>query len=143
MVIMKLLSTVKNKICSWREERFLRKHGCRSWDQYYKVYDPDYNARASKLQDFYHGYPYWHVFDNYSHYCYNLIGDYGPGGLMYGFRRMQVWCDTNIKHRFRMDGLRLFRIQNEWHINEIGGEDKMVFAFKDERDYAWFMLRWS
>jgi hypothetical protein len=83
------------------------------------------------------------VFDSYDHFCYKLRGDYGPGGLIYGFHHMEVWCDDNTKHKFRTDGLRLFKNQNEWHINEIGGEGRVVFAFKDERDYVWFMLRWS
>jgi len=143
VVIMQLVSNVKTKIHNWQERRFLRKHGCRSWNQYHRVYDPDYSAKATTLRDFYHGYPYWHVFDNYNHFCYKLTGDYGPGGLIYGFHHMDVWCDDNTKHKFRIDGLRLFKNQNEWHINEISGEDRMVFAFKDERDYAWFMLRWS
>ena len=140
---MEIVSTVKNKIHSWRERRFLRKHGCRTWDHYHRVYDSDYNARATTLRDFYHGYPYWHVFDNYDHFCYETLADYGPGGVFFGLHRMLAWCKDNTKHKFRIDGLRLFKIQNEWHINEIGGEDMMVFAFKDERDYAWFMLRWS
>jgi len=37
----------------------------------------------------------------------------------------------------------LFKIENEWHINELGGGDRMVFAFENERDHAWFMLKWS
>lgn len=140
---MKFLTTVKNKIHKWQEQRFLRKHGCVSWDMYNRLYDPDYNARATVLRDFYHGYPYWHVFDNYNHFCYKILGDYGPGGVFYGFNRMQAWCDTNIKHKFRIDGLRLFKNQNEWHLNELSGNDKIVFAFENERDYAWFMLKWS
>jgi hypothetical protein len=113
---------------------------------YNRLYDPDYNARESKLRDFYHGYPYWHVFDNYDHFCYKIIEDYGPGGLIWGFHRMQAWCKDNTKHKFRMDELRVSQFDNEWQVNEICeifGEDRMVFAFEDERDYAWFMLRWS
>lgn len=140
---MKFITTVKNKIHKWREQRFLRKHGCVSWDMYNRLYDPDYDIRASRVKDYYHGYPYWHVFDNYNHFCYEKLADYGPGGVFYGFHRMQAWCNDSIKHKFRMDGLRLFKIENEWHINELSGGDKMVFAFENERDYAWFMLKWS
>lgn len=140
---MKLLSTVKTRFCNWREQRFLRKHGCDSWDQYHRVYDPDYNPRADKLRDYYHGYPYSHVFNNYDHFCYEILADYGPGGSFHGFHRMQAWCNDNTKHKFRIDGLRLFKVENEWCINELGGGDRMVFAFENERDYVWFMLRWS
>lgn len=143
VVIMELVSNLKTRFYNWRERRFLRKHGCCSWDQYHRVYDPDHNPRGSTLRDFYHGYPCRHVFENYNHFCYNLIADYGPGGRIYGFHRMEVWCDDNIKHKFRKDGIRLAKFQNEWHINEISGEDRIVFAFENERDYAWFMLRWS
>jgi len=143
VVIMKIVSAAKNRIHNWQERRFLRKNGCRSWNEYYRVYDPDYNIRADKLRDYYHGYPYWHVFDNYNHYCYKVLADYGPGGLIYGFHYIRDWCKDNTKHKFRMDGLRVYQFDNEWHINELSGEDRMVFAFKDERNYAWFMLRWS
>ena len=27
-------------------------------------------------------------------------------------------------------------------MNDIGGEDHMFFAFKDERDYIMFLLKW-
>lgn len=143
MVVMEIVSTVKNKIHSWRERRFLRKHGCRSWWEYNRKHDLDFDLRANNLADSYHGYPYRHVFDHYNHYCYKLLADYGPGGLIYGFHRMEVWCKDNIKHKFRIDAIRLSKIQNEWHINELSGEDRVVFAFKDKRDFLWFQLRWS
>lgn len=143
VVVMEFLSAVKTRFRNWREWRFLCKHGCITWDQYHKVYDPDHSGRATTLRDFYHGYPYWRVFDNRSHFCYDFIADYGPGGLIWGFHRMQAWCKDNTKHKFRMDGLRVSKFHNEWQVNEITGGDRIVFAFKDERDYVWFMLRWS
>jgi hypothetical protein len=32
---------------------------------------------------------------------------------------------------------------NEWEINELGGGDYIFVAFKEQRDYTWFILRWN
>lgn len=140
-----MLSELLEKHEQWKHRRFLKKHGCETWDQYNRFYDPDYNLSASRVQDYYHGYLYWHIFDNDDHYCYRELADYGPGGSVYGFHKIDAWCKENLKNKFRLDYLRVHRDyhDNQWTINELGGQDRVFIAFKDERDYIWFMLKYS
>jgi hypothetical protein len=56
------------------------------------------------------------------------------------------WCDENCKDKHRMDFHRAMNAPGtawEWHINELGGGDYIFAAFKNERDYTWFLMRWS
>ena len=140
------------RYCEWKDRRFLKKHGCKTWAQYNKQYDPDYNLRASRIRDFYHGYPYIYCFDNYKHYAYQKIGDYGPGGIITGIDEIQKWVSNNTKNKTRFDFLRVIKVgavhldnttSEEWWINEIGGGDLIFVAFKEERDYLIFSLRWA
>lgn len=123
---------------SWRAEQKLRKSGCINWEHYRRQYDVDHNYRASRIKDYFHGYPYIYVFENHNHDIY--YWDIGYAGI----NTVEQWCSKNLKGKFRFDFLRV--IQNyhgEWEINEIGGGDYIFAAFKDERDYLMFTLRWS
>lgn len=140
-----MISELLAKHQQWRDRRFLKKYGCGNWDQYHRFFDPDYNLRASRVKDYYHGYSHWHVFERDDHYCYRELSDYGPGGIVYGFQEIDAWCKENLKNKFRLDYLRVNRdyYDNEWTINELGGQDHVFVACKDEQDFSWFMLHWS
>lgn len=128
---------------SWSEYRFLRKHGCTTRKEYNRKYDPDYNCRATRIADYYHGYPYVYCFEDEHHFAYAHIADYGPGGVRWGFHDINDWCEQHLTHKFRMDGHRVYKYFNdEWAINEIGGGDYIFAAFKSEVDYLHFRLRW-
>lgn len=137
---------------AWRDRRFLKRHGCETWQQYHKQYDPDYNIRADRIRDYYHGYSYIHCFRSYEHYAYRLLYDYGPGGYRHGYDDIQEWVLNNCSRKARFDFLRVLELRvidqggnarEEWYINEIGGGDLIFAAFKDERDYMMFLLRWA
>lgn len=141
-----MISKLLKKYQQWKDCRFLKNHGCETWDQYHRRFDPDYNIRATRISDYYHGYPYWHVFDNYKHYCYQFLSDHGTGGRRYGYDDINAWCKQNLAHRFRLDVLRVARWprpDGEWAINELGGEDRIFMAFKDQKEYMNFLLRWG
>jgi hypothetical protein len=141
-----MLTFIKSKYKDWKNARFLKKHGCATWEQYHHGFDPDRNIVASRVADFYFGYPYWHVVENRDHYMYRLLYDYGPGGYRYGYHDVVDWCKENIKHKHRTDLLRAMKYpstSDQWEINELGGGDYLFFAFKNERDYLWFLMRWS
>lgn len=124
----------------WREQRFLRKHGCKNREQYNRMYDPLYNPRATRLLDFYHGYKYIYCFENHKHEIYYL--DLAWDGSFV----VTEWCKENLSGKWRFDVHRAMKYPstgNEWEINVIGGGDYIFAAFTDERDYMLFTLRWS
>jgi hypothetical protein len=140
-----MLTKLKLHYKSWKDARFLKKHGCENWDQYRHRFDEDIFKPASRVTDYYHGYPYVYCIEEPSHYAHSLLYDNGPGGYRYGYHDIIDWCKKNCKHKHRADIHRVFNEPhfNEWRFNEIGGGDHLFFAFKDEKEYNWFLLRWS
>lgn len=138
-----MLAELRAKYRAWRDRRFLQRHGCDSWEQYNRVFDPDYDIRASRVADYYHGYLCWHVFDNHNHCCYDLVYDYGPGGYRYGYHEIIDWLKDNCQAKYRVDLMRTYYTGTEWIMNEIGGGDYVFVAFKSEQDATLFKLRWS
>jgi len=136
---MGIIAKIKHRYLNWKEKRFLKKHGCENRAQYERRYDPDYNIRASRIKEYYHGYPYVHCVTDRDHTAY--FWDLGWDGQ----HVIHKWCKENCKDKFRMDFLRVLkdRYTSEWHINELGGGDYIFIAFKDDRDMMWFKLRWE
>lgn len=148
----KLYDALKRRYNAWKDRRFLKKHGCENWKQYYRRYDPDYNYRANRIVDYYHGYSYVYCFENHDHFAYTEVFNHGPGGVRYGNDDIEDWCTENLTDKFRGDFHRVFRQtsignngveESEWWINDIGGGDYMFIAFKSEQDYIHFLLRWK
>jgi YHS domain-containing protein len=136
---MELINAIKHHYHAWQERRFLKKHGCENRAQYERRYDPDYNIRASRVKDYYHGYKHVHCITDRDHTIY--FWDLGWDGLT----AIHNWCKENCKDKFRIDPLRVIKdsYTDEWEINEIGGGDYYFIAFKDEQDMMWFTLRWA
>ena len=140
---MKLLR-LKARYRRWRAARKLRKSGYASWALYRRHCDLDIEWYTHRITDFYKGYPFVYCFeDRNNHYAYELIADYGPGGLIFGQDRIMAWCEENSKSKYRFDCQRVSKRNGEWHFDEMGGGDFIFAAFKDERDYIMFLLRWS
>lgn len=134
-----MISLFVQKYKQWKDERFLHKHGCKSWEQYYHRYDPDIERRSTKIKDFYKGYPYVYCFENREHQIY--WWDLGYDGS----KEIVEWCQQHCKDKFRFDGHRVIKASytsNEWEMNELGGGDYCFAAFKDKEDYIWFSLKW-
>ncbi len=134
------LNYLQAKIETWRDRRFLNKHGCENWEQYNYRFDPDRNERAYRVKDYYCGYPYWTMFLDHSHQVY--YWDLGVDGIYI----VSEWCKQNLSSKFRFDFLRVMNepsTANEWEINELGGRDYIFFACQDERDFLMFNLRWQ
>lgn len=147
-----MIDSIKETYKYYRDRAFLKKHGCETWDEYNRRYDPDYNIRATRIKDIYHGYPWVYCFENREHFAYTLLYDYGPGGCHYGYNDIISWCNDNLSDKFRFDGHRVHKQtpignngveDSEWFINEISGGDYIFAAFKSESDYLWFLLRWT
>jgi hypothetical protein len=138
-VFRKAAELAAHKYCEFTERRFLKRHGFETRAQYDRFYDPDYNLRATRVKDYYHGYPYVYCFDDREHTIY--FWDLGYDGHYV----INKWCKENLKDKFRFDYLRVFQdsYTQEWHINEIGGGDYSFIACKDRLDMAAFKLRWA
>jgi hypothetical protein len=135
-----LLTYLRIKIKTWQERRFLKRHGCDSWEQYNYRFDPDIFKPASRIRDYYRGYPYFYCFENHKHEVYDW--DIHIDGIYV----LSKWCKKNCKDKFRFDFHRAMKAPataNEWEINELGGGDYIFVAFKEQRDYTWFILRWN
>jgi hypothetical protein len=138
--VVNILTPIKEKYHAWKERRFLKRHGVETWEQYNRQYDPDINWRATRVNDFYHGYPYVYCFENREHevYYWDLAVD--------GTYVVDNWCKENCKGKFRLDCHRVIKYpstSNRWEFNDLGGGDYIFAAFKNPKDYTWFVLRWS
>lgn len=137
---------IKARIRKWKAERKLKRSGYTSWEQYRRNRDPDLWPVASRVKDFYRGYPYVYCFEDRNHYAYELLYDYGPGGIRYGNDDIYDWLDKNAMFTSRLDVHRVIKYpstSNQWEFNDLGGGDYVFAAFKNERDYVHFLLRWS
>jgi hypothetical protein len=54
----------------WSDQRFLKRHGCETREEYDRKYDPDVVHRATRIKNFYHGYPYVYCFEDHNHNIY-------------------------------------------------------------------------
>lgn len=142
---MRFVDIIRNKWRRWRSQRFLKKHGVESWKQYHREYDPAFNPRASVVNQIYYGYPYVYCFENHNHTVYDWDLAYD------GVYVISQWIDELVKlydekqiPPYRFDCFRVIKNQqNEWEVNELGGGDNIFVAFKNERDFMMFLLRWS
>jgi len=134
-----MISYLKQKYLDWKEQIFLKSYGFETRAQYERFHDPDYNIRATRIKDYYHGYPYVYRFDDCDHTIY--FWDLGHDGRYV----INKWCQENLKDKFRFDFLRVWqdRYTQEWEINSLGGGDYIFIAFKNEQDFMWFRLRWE
>lgn len=135
-----MIDQLKQRWKGWREKRFLETHGCKTWREYERRYDPDIGPMARCAHTFYHGYD--HLFPLEPH----GLKDYGLLVLPYHdlIEKMVEWCEQNCQGKWRNDWHRGFwDQQGNYEFNGIGGGDLMFFAFKEEADYVWFMLVWS
>lgn len=148
---MKILKQIKAYIKLKKNQRFLKKHGCRTWEQYNHAYDPDIIRNATLISQYYHGYPYLHYFEEAPSAIY--------GDWRIWYQNMRDWCEKNCEDKYREDIHRVIRekglIHNEYNdtmiwsdtedfsMNDIGGWDVLFFAFKSKQDLVWFKLRWQ
>jgi len=131
---------IKQRIEARLDQYFLRRYGCADWEQFYRHYDPRVNYRASRIRNFYHGYPVFHCFENRQHQAYHW--DVYQSGIS----QLQEWADANCAGRVRFDFHRVIKDphgNDEWEVNEIGGRDYIFAAFENPRDYTLFALRWA
>jgi hypothetical protein len=133
--------TLRRLQARWRlfkNQQFLAQHNCENWRQYRYHHDPDYNLRATRVRDKFHGYPYIYRFADHNHEAY--YWDVGRDGIYV----ISQWCDQHLQDRYRFEMLRVLQDwDGEWSENCIGDGDYIFAGFKNEQDYTHFVLRWS
>ncbi len=147
MKISNFFNNYKQKYLAEKRKQFLASHGCYTEEAYAKKIDTDTNQRATRITDWYCGYPYVMTFTDPLGDIWTKHGDW-----LQGLAVVNQWCKENLKHGYRYDIHRVISqgaigLDNvadyEWEINEIGGLDFVFFAFKDEADFLWFSLKWG
>ena len=140
---------IRARLRRYKANQKLKKSGYKTWAQYRHYRDNDVCSYMTSVVEYYRGYNHIHRF-SVPHYAYTCLYDYGAGGIKFGYDAIYEWCDKHMKHKWRMDYLRSFcRGTNDdgpiefWEINEMGGGDYVYAAFKDEKDYVHFLLRWG
>lgn len=143
---MNLIRRTKARYKLYKDRKFLKKHGCSTWKQYYWKNDPRVFLYADRVRNFYKGYTYLSVFES----SRSLNEEYGD--WLEGLTALKDWCDSNCNGHWRCDIHRVVKqtgicidgsTELEWFMNDIGGYDILFFAFDNDRDYMLFTLRWS
>jgi hypothetical protein len=144
MKFSKFFRSIKARIRGYKAKRKLEKSKYGTWRQYKHNRDPDVYRYADYVEHFYKGYPYVYAIKDYKHYAFQKLADYGPGGQWFGYDEMTQWCEEKIRWNYRRDIHRVLETQyNMTQFNDIGGSDYIYFAFKNEKDFSHFLLRWS
>lgn len=144
-----VINILKTFICylveqwkSYKHRKYLKRM---KWtEQDYLLHtDPDVCRGSDDVKQFYYGYKFVHCFKDHRHYAYTLLYDYGPGGYRHGYKDITDWCRENCKQKYRMDIHRIWEYGNRFLINGLGNGDYVFYAFKDQKDYVNFILRWA
>lgn len=143
---MNVLTKVYCRYLLWKDNRFLKKHGCVNWKEYNHRFDPDINCSASAIESYYMNYPYVYVIKDPTPEAFQKYDDW-----LEGYVKLKNWCDNNCAGKWRSDVHRVYpnnfftgtHTAKEYVMNDIGGYDFIFFAFKNEKDYLWFTMRWT
>lgn len=131
---------IKYRILEWQWDRVLRKSGHSSWNMYFSWNDPDFNIRGQTVKDQLHGYPYIAIVP---YTTLPILFDPLWGPVEY-CEEILKWCEKNSRGKWRNHWERVIVDHlGQYLPNGIGGTDELFFAFKDERDYLMFTLRWG
>jgi len=137
-LIDKVANDMKGRLEFYRHAAFLKKKGWTE-EQYQDYTDPDRNIRASRIKDYYHGYPYIVMFTSSQ-------GDPWTRYLSWleAYAAIETWCKENCDSKWRTDIHRVIQDYcGNWELNDIGGGDTLFFAFKDVNDAFMFKLKWG
>ena len=131
---------IKNRWDFYRHAAYLKRRGW-SEEQYQQYEDPDRNIRATRVKDYYQGYPYYVGFESSRGDPWTRYGTW-----LDAYQAIEEWCKENTEEKWRSDILRVFKAastSHEWELNDIGGGDVLFFAFKNVNDAFVFKLKWG
>ena len=134
-----VLEEMKGRWDFYRHAAYLKKQGWTE-DEYQRYEDPNMNRKATRVKDYYQKYPHLHAFHSTRTLPWTEYAEWTEC-----YNAMNKWCDSNCKEKWRSDILRVIKAPstgNEWELNDIGGGDSLFYAFKDQKDYVNFLLKW-
>ena len=137
-MIKEAIKDLKSRWDFYRHAAYLKKMGWTE-EQYQDVNDPDKNLRASRVKDYYHGYPYIVIFES----------SQGDPWTRYpswidAYTAINTSCKENCAGKWQTDIHRAMKdYWDNWVLNDIGGRDVLFFAFKDINDACMFKLKWG
>lgn len=121
-------------------DRVLKNSGYHHWEQYFRANDPDYYAPGYTVRDQLFGYPYISLV-SFRHLETVFEPLWGP---IQNANHICEWCDNHCRGKYRWHWERVIMDHEGQYLPDgIAGTDELFFAFKDERDYLMFILRWS
>ena len=136
-----LTKKIKAKYKLWARKKLFKQEGVTSWYQYFRKNDPNIDRRSDTVNGFYVGYKYIEIIES--------AKIFESTDIDYCLEKMTGWCHTNCKGKWRYDFHRVIkqsgivhdRVSEFYVLNELGGNDILVFAFTDAQDYTWFKLK--
>ena len=97
--------------------------------------DPDIFYDGKTVKEFYRGYPYIYRIEDL-----NIINN---NAEIYA---IMCWLDMNCTSRYRLEHLTVELCGQQPELDPIlpnsFGVEYVYIAFKEERDYIWFKMRW-
>jgi len=137
-LIDKVADDMKGRWDFYRHAAYLKKKGWTE-EEFQKYEDPDRNISASRIKDYYHGYPYIVVFTTSRGDPWTRYLDW-----LTAYSAIETWCKENCEDKWRTDIHRVIQdYWGNWEMNDIGGGDALFFAFKDVNDAFMFKLKWG
>lgn len=137
-LIDKVAEDMKGRWEFYRHRAYLKKMGWTE-EHYQDVNDPDKNLRASRIKDYYHGYPHIVAFTSSRGEPWARY----PSWIQ-AYNAIEIWCEENCEGKWRTDIHRVIQdYWGNWEMNDIGGGDVLFFAFKDVNDAFMFKLKWG
>lgn len=133
----KTIRKIKAYIKLQKTKRLFRKEKVKDWQEYYTKYDTLFDKESALVNK------------KYEKYACKVI-------LTPDFKQWQaavLWCHYNCKSKYRYDIFSVVKqskindtnyLEDEYVVVPVGGlhPEILVIAFTDERDYAWFSLKW-
>jgi len=137
-LIDKVAEDMKGRWQFYRHRAYLKKQGWTE-EQYQNITDPDKNLRASRIKDYYHGYPYIVIFTTSRGDPWTRYLDW-----LTAYSAIEEWCKENCEDKWQTDIHRVIQDScGNWEMNDIGGADTLFFAFKNANDAFMFKLKWG
>lgn len=126
-----------SKYKHWKEQRFFKKHGVCSWEQFNRKYDVDFDNSAHFVKDMFHGYNTIILVPNPQ-----MIFDFF-GTTIYS-SRVGDWCNENCVDKYRLQLVSIVEdINGELIYGAAYGSEELVIGFKSEEDASLFLLTYD